>query len=57
MSYSDDEELNIGATEEGLEDDLDLDGDINDPILDDDLVTDEDDDLDGFAGLDGSAEY
>ncbi len=52
MSYSDDEELKIGDdTEDEITDDLD------DHLLEDDLLSDdEEEDLEGFAGLDG-AEY
>ncbi len=53
MSYSDDEELKIGELAED-DDDLDLDGDIKDPLLDDDLIPEEEEELEGFAGLDGS---
>lgn len=57
MSYSDDEELKIGDID--TEDELDLDAGLDDPLLDDDLlaIEEDDDDLEGFAGLDGSAEY
>jgi hypothetical protein len=59
MSYTDDEELKIGDAEE---EDADLDDEalsLEDPLLDDDLIPeDDDDDLtgEGFAGIDG-AEY
>jgi len=52
MSYSDDEELKIGD----LSEEDDLDSDFTDPLLDDDLLPDEEEDLEGFAGIDG-AEY
>ena len=57
MSYSDDEELKIGDIDE--EDELDLDAGLDDHLLDDDLllIEEDDSDLEGFAGLDGSAEY
>ena len=35
----------------------DLDPIIDDDLLDDDLLLDEDEEMDGFAGLDGSSEY
>lgn len=50
MSYSDDEELKIGD----LSEEDDLDSDFTDPLLDDDLLPDEEEDLEGFAGIDGS---
>lgn len=54
MSYSDDEELKIGEFSE--DDTEDLESDLDEPLLDDDLLSDDDDDTEGFAGLDG-AEY
>jgi hypothetical protein len=53
MSYTDDEELKIGDLQD--DDDLDLDAGIDGP-LDDDLIPEEDDEeLEGFADLDGSS--
>jgi hypothetical protein len=58
MSYNDDEELKIGEFEEGVEDDdLDLGNGLDDPLLEDDLLAEDDDELaEDFAGLDGSTE-
>ena len=60
MSYNDDEELKIGEFEEGAEDELDLD-DALEPLDDDlDLANDEtedDEEADGLADLDGSSIY
>lgn len=52
MSYSDDDELKIDDMSE--EEDLDLDTDLDDALLDDDILSAEDEEDDGFAGLDGS---
>ena len=57
MSYSDDKndkEIAIGETEE--EEDIDIgEGDLNDPLVDDDLVGTDDDPFDSeFAGTDDS---
>ncbi len=53
MSYSEDEEFKIDDVED---EDADLDLDSSDPLLDDDLLSDDDDDMESFAGIDG-AEY
>lgn len=57
MSYNDDDELKMGDFTEEEEDDLDLDSGVEEP-LEDDITPEDDDELaEGFAGLDGSAEY
>ncbi len=65
MSYKDDEEEVIGAPDIG-EDDEDVllsPDDLDDSLLDDDLLVDDElidedeEDMEGFAGLDGSSEY
>jgi hypothetical protein len=57
MSYNDDEELKIGEFEEGVEDDdLELGNGLDEPLLDDDLLAEDDELADEFAGLDGSSE-
>lgn len=57
MSYNDDEELKIGDMSEEDDADLDLGADLDDPLLDDGILPDEDEDTEeGFAGIDG-AEY
>lgn len=49
MSYKDDEDLNMGPLQE---EDLDLDAGL--PPPDDGTLADEEDEPEGFAGLDGS---
>lgn len=56
MSYIDDEELKLDISdEEDLEEELDIEEGFNDPIEDDDLLTEEEDLLDDeFKGLEDS---
>jgi len=56
MSFNDDEELKIGDMTEEEDADLLLDTDLDDPLLDDDLLLEDEEVPEGFAGLDG-AEY
>jgi hypothetical protein len=57
MSYLDDEELKMSDTEEDELDDADLDLPVDDDLVAIDDAEDDDDLMEGFAGLDGTAEY
>lgn len=59
MSYIDDEEVKMDDLEEEMDEDILDDLDLDDPVDDDLIATDEDDEdepMEGFAGIDG-AEY